>query len=88
MKESEKNNFAKKLLYQSVNRGYKENEVILGNFARNFLSRMSLEEMCLYEKILQESDADLYDWLTHKSAYPARLDSEIMSNLLNFKINY
>lgn len=85
MNELDKNNFAKKLLYRSLNRGYKENEIILGNYAERFLSIMTLDEMYEFEKILQESDADLYEWLTHKAPIPEKLKSKIMSDLLDFK---
>jgi antitoxin CptB len=86
MIELDKNNFAKKLLYRSLNRGYKENEIILGKFAASFLNEMSFNEMQDFEKILAETDADLYDWLTLKSDVPEKLRSKMMSDILKFKV--
>jgi antitoxin CptB len=86
MTQLDKHNFAKKLLYRSCNRGYKENEIILGGFATNFLSEMTILEMFEFEKILTETDADLYDWLTLKSNIPARLNCKMMSDILKFKV--
>jgi len=86
MKELDKNNFAKKLLYRSLNRGYKENEIILGSYAASFLNEMSFNEMLEFEKILAETDADLYDWLTLKINVPEKLRGKMMSDILKFKI--
>lgn len=86
MNQLDKHNFAKKLLYRSCNRGYKENEIILGRFAANFLNEMTILEMFEFEKILAETDADLYGWLTLKSDIPERLNCKMMSDILKFKI--
>ena len=88
MNELDKNNFAKKLLYQSLNRGYKENEIFLGKFAKEFLCDMTLDEMYEFEKILKENDADLYEWLMHKAPIPKKLNSKMMSKLFNFKTHF
>ena len=86
MSQLDKHNFAKKLLYRSCNRGYKENEIILGQFAASFLSKMTILEMYEFEKILAETDADLYDWLTHKFNIPERLNCKMMTDILKFKV--
>lgn len=87
MIQIKKSIFVKKLLYQSKNRGYKENDLILGNFAERFLFDMNIEDLRDYANILEQNDADIYDWFTHKSKPPVKLNSKIMDKFLNFNIN-
>ena len=54
----------KRLLYQSWHRGCKETDFLLGRFARARLSCMDDETIDLYEKFIEESDWDIYAWLT------------------------
>lgn len=57
---------------------------MLGNFATKTLSDMSLEELRDFARILEQNDADIYDWLTNKSPLPTDLRSNIMTKLLEF----
>ncbi|CAN0606490.1 unnamed protein product, partial [Ectocarpus sp. 12 AP-2014] len=54
----------KKLLYQSCNRGCKETDLIIGQFAKLNLDKMNAYELKTFEEILQMNDADIYDWYT------------------------
>ena len=60
----------KKLKLRSVRRGIREKDLILGAFAALHLSTMSAEQLSLYERLLQENDHDLYDWITGQSSVP------------------
>lgn len=81
-----RDSFAKKLLYQSKNRGCKETGIILGNFAEGFLSDMNDKDLQDFSLILANNDIDIYDWITKKTSPPAYLNSNVMMKLLNFKI--
>lgn len=50
----------KRLLYQSQHRGMREMDFILGGFAQNYLSSLSLEELQLFEGLLAFPDQTLY----------------------------
>jgi antitoxin CptB len=76
----------KKLLYQSKNRGCKETDLILGQFADCFLSQMTSTELESYTVILQQTDADIVDWITRNTEVPQELQSSVMQKLLNFNI--
>lgn len=76
----------KKLLYQSCNRGCKETDLIIGEFARQNLEKMDYEELDIFAKILELQDADIYDWYTGKKPLPKRYSSPIMVKLMNFKL--
>ena len=83
----EKNPLAKKLLYKSKNRGCRETSLLLGAFAERHLDGMPIEQQKKFAEILEQTDADIYDWLTGKSLAPAELDRGVMQQLLKFNIN-
>lgn len=64
-------NLHKKLRYQSWHRGCKETDDILGPFADDFLLRCSHEDAARFQALLDESDRNIWDWLTGKAAAPA-----------------
>ena len=76
--------FIKKLLYQSCNRGCKETDLIIGQFAKQNIEKMTDEELQIFEHILQQNDADLYDWYVKKKPIPEENLSTIMTKILNF----
>ena len=85
MSISDRGSVIKKLLYQSSNRGCKETDVILGNFAKLHLAEMTDQELKTFEKILYLPDADIYDWYMKKKPVPVENCSKIMTQILNFK---
>jgi antitoxin CptB len=58
----------KRLRYRSWHRGCKETDVILGHFADGQLENLDSKMLDIYELLLEEADADIWDWLTDKSA--------------------
>ena len=57
---------------RSWRRGIKEMDLILGGWADDRLSQLSGEELDLYEDLLNESDHDLYRWVTGQEMPPER----------------
>lgn len=53
----------KKLLYRSWHRGCKETDIILGRFADENLHKMDFATIDIYEKLLDEPDTSIWDWL-------------------------
>mmetsp|Transcript_31579 Transcript_31579/g.54066 ORF Transcript_31579/g.54066 Transcript_31579/m.54066 type:complete len:122 (+) Transcript_31579:28-393(+) len=84
----------RKLLYQSKQRGMKETCILIGGFAEKHLSTLSEEQLKNYEKVLDEIDPSIYEWITDTKPIPDHLDKEIMTmmkeyannNPLNYKI--
>jgi len=74
----------KKLLYQSQHCGMKENDILLGRFAGQHLASMSDEDLPLFEAIMNESDLDLYNWITGREPLPARMQQPVMSAIIDF----
>lgn len=77
----------KKLLYQSCNRGCKETDLIIGQFAKLNLNKMNDSELTIFEEILQMNDADIYDWYTKKKPLPEEKSSKLMLQILDFEPN-
>ena len=54
----------KRLLMQSNRRGIKENDIILGRFAKTHINNLSDQELSAYEALLLENDQELYLWFS------------------------
>ena len=76
----------KRLRFQSWHRGTREMDLLLGVFADRHLATFSDRQLKLYERLLERSDTDLYEWMTGRSVVPAELDHDVMKLLHNFKI--
>ncbi len=78
----------KRLLYRSVYRGNKENDILLGQFARAHIAEFSAAELDQYERLLQAGDNDIYDWVSGKAAVPADADTPVLRKLLAFRVRF
>ncbi len=58
----------RRLRYRSWHRGCKETDLILGPFSDNGLETLS--DLDLYEKLLDEDDADIWEWIIGKTQTP------------------
>jgi len=67
----------KRLRMRSWHRGIKEMDLILGGFADDEMSKLSLEELNEHELMMSENDHDLYNWVSGKSEIPPELLSAI-----------
>ena len=75
----------KRLLYQSEHRGTKESDLLLGAFARAHLPAFSAAQLARYAALLEESDNDLFDWVSGRAAPPAEKVSDVLQLLLAFR---
>ena len=50
----------KKLIFQSQHCGFKENDILLGQFALDHIKEMSDQQLDLFEALLLENDHDIY----------------------------
>ena len=60
----------KRLYYRSCHRGCKETDLVLGAFADTALPGLALDMLDIYERFLDEDDANIWDWLIGKTATP------------------
>jgi antitoxin CptB len=76
----------KKLIFRSDHRGIKEMDLILGTFAREFVPTATQDEIDAYEDLLNESDPDLYNWISMREDVPADNDNIILPQLIGYQI--
>jgi antitoxin CptB len=75
----------KRLLFRSWHRGTREADLLLGSFAERHLAEFSGTDLDNYERLLEENDADLWDWLTGQAPAPAQHDSPLLRRIQSFK---
>ena len=78
----------KRLLYRSVYRGNKENDILLGQFARAHISGFDAAELDQYERILSAGDDDIFDWVAGKAEVPPEHNTPMLRRLLAFKVRF
>ena len=75
----------KKLIFQSQHCGFKENDILLGQFALDHIKEMSDQQLDLFEALLLENDHDIYGWITGQQKLAPQVDHDVMVALITFK---
>lgn len=75
----------KRLRFRSWHRGTREMDLLLGSFADRHLSGFSDSQLERYERLLELSDSDLYEWMTGRTPVPPEHDHDVMKLMINFK---
>lgn len=70
-----------RLRFRSWHRGTREMDLLLGSFADANLHAFSVAEVDQYEAILEQSDPDLYSWITGNELVPIEANNEVMRKL-------
>ena len=74
-------NRAQKLRYRSWHRGTREMDLLMGSFADAHIATLTPDQLTQYEAIMDQSDPDLYNWITGIEPVPPEHDSEILRRL-------
>ncbi len=75
----------KRIRYRSWHRGCKETDIILGNFCDQFIESLTLDELTRFEALLDEDDAEIWSWLTHKTKSPKAEYEPLLERLRHFR---
>lgn len=75
----------KRLIHRSRYTGMKETDLLLGAFAQHYVPGFDVGQLDEYERLLDETDADLFDWATGRQPVPARCQNAVMRLLQNFR---
>ena len=78
----------KRLLYRSVYRGNKENDILLGQFARAHIAEFGADELDQYERLLARGDNDIFDWVTGQAEVPPEEDTPVLRRLQAFRVRF
>ena len=76
----------KRLLYQSRYRGRLESDLLFGGFAARHLASLSDTQLDRYEALLDETDQDLFAWLSGQQPVPERHDHDVFRMLQDFRV--
>lgn len=75
----------KRLKYRAWHRGFREADLILGPFADRYAATFSPAQLDELERLLEEPDTDLYNWIIEREAPPPELDGEMLALLRRFR---
>ena len=78
-------NKRKRLIFRSEHRGTKEMDLVMGSFAKKYVPDFSEDELGMYDEILNESDPDLYNWISGVEPFPANKSNAVYEKLLAHK---
>jgi antitoxin CptB len=74
----------KRILYRARHRGMQETDLLLGGFAAQRLAELSPDQLDRFEALLDQSDNDLFDWITGKKPAPSGFDHDVLAMLKAF----
>lgn len=74
----------KRLIYRSWHRGTREIDLLLGRFAEAHLPQFDAQQLALYERFLNNSDPDIYNWIAKTEPVPPAEDNAVVRLLLAF----
>ena len=75
----------KRLLYKAIHRGTKETDKIIGGFAEAYLDAMPEDVLMSFDRLLDESDHALLDWIMGAEPVPSRVDANLLCKIRSFK---
>ena len=55
-----RSNFIKKLIYRSKYTGTRETDILLGDFAENYINNLNNDELLTYQKLLDSGDPRIW----------------------------
>jgi antitoxin CptB len=70
-----------RLRFRSWHRGTREMDLLLGSFADAHLAAFTADELGQYEAIMEQSDPDLYNWITGVEPVPVEHECGVMRKL-------
>ena len=71
----------KRLRFRAWHRGVKEADLLIGGFFDAHSAAWSVDEIDLFEALLEEQDVDIMAWAMGTATVPARYEGTIMTAL-------
>jgi antitoxin CptB len=75
----------KRLIHQSRYRGRLESDLLFGGFAERHVALLDRDQLDRYEALLEESDHDLFAWISGQTPVPSRHDNDVFRLLRAFR---
>lgn len=74
----------KRAIYRANYRGFREADMMLGGFAKIHGPDFTDDELREFEALIEESDHNIYDWITGNLPLPAQHDTDLFTRLKAF----
>ena len=76
----------RRLSYRASHRGMREADLLIGAFADRCLPEFAAEELRQFERLLEEDDPIIDDWIAGRQAVPKEHDNGVMALLRRFRL--
>ena len=76
----------KRIIYRSMHRGFKEMDLLLGEFVKKHIDELNNTELNDLDKLLFVEDEVLYKWFYKKNPDNAIPNTKVSELLKNFKL--
>lgn len=77
----------KRLIHRAHYRGFKEADMLLGGFAREFGPSLTRDEILMFEDLLGAKDHDIYAWIIGTLPVPANYETPLLERLRAYQPN-
>lgn len=74
----------KQLVFRSWHRGTREVDLLLGRFADAHVAGFDAEQLAQYDRFLNNSDPDIFNWVSGQEPLPPAEDSAAVRLLMAF----
>jgi antitoxin CptB len=74
-----------RIRFRAWRRGFREADLILGGFADACVPTMTEADLARFERLLEQPDHDIYDWVLGRRPPPAPFDDDLMARLRAFR---
>ncbi len=74
----------KRLRFRAWHRGIREADLMFGGFADRYLAALDEAQLDRFERLLENSDPELYAWLTGREPVPPEYDHDVMALLRTY----
>ena len=76
----------KQIIYRSMHRGFKEMDLLLGNFVKKYINEFNDAELNDLERLIFIEDEIIYKWYFEKKLENAIPNTKVSAMLKNFKL--
>ena len=76
----------KQIIYRAMHRGFKEMDLLLGNFVQKYIDEFNDTELNDLEKLLFIEDKIIYKWYFEKNSDNSIPNTKVSTMLKNFKL--
>lgn len=71
----------KRALFRAWHRGTRELDLVMGRFADREIATLSEDELGEFERLMEEPDPEVYDWIIARAIPPKVFDTPLLGRL-------